>query len=121
MGDHTILIVDDEPHILRQLAFVLGREFEVRSAVDGVEALEYMRADRPAVVLLDVMMPKKNGYEVCQEIKADPTLSDIHVVLLTAKGQEADREKGFAMGADEFIVKPFSPAEIVSRMKQLLG
>lgn len=122
MESKTVLVVDDEPHIVRQLAFVLGHAgFEVTTAANGVEAMEAVRMRQPAIVLLDVMMPHKNGYEVCKEIKSDPALRDIHVVLLTAKGQQEDRDRGMAAGADEYVIKPFSPAEVVGRLKELAG
>jgi DNA-binding response OmpR family regulator len=117
-----ILVVDDEPHVIRSLTFVLNKEgYDTLAATDGEEAVEKIRESRPGLVFLDVMMPKKNGYEVCQEIKGDPDLQDTHVIMLTARGQEADREKGLSMGADEFITKPFSPLMAVERVRELLG
>ena len=117
-----ILVVDDEPHVIRSLTFVLNKEgYDTLVATDGEEAVEKIRESRPGLVFLDVMMPKKNGYEVCQEIKGDPHLQDTHVIMLTARGQEADREKGLSMGADEFITKPFSPLMAVERVRELLG
>ena len=121
MNDKKLLVVDDEPHILRTLTFVLEKEgYIVTSASDGEEAMAGVRSSKPDLMFLDVMMPKKNGYEVCQEIKEDPELRDIYVIMLTAKGQEADREKGLSIGADEFISKPFSPFDVVARVKELL-
>ena len=118
--NHRVLVVDDEPHIVRQLEFVLGHAgFEVMTAANGIEAMESVRERRPSIVLLDVMMPRKNGYEVCEEIKSDPTLRDIYVVLLTAKGQQEDRTRGLSVGADEYVLKPFSPADVVQRVKEL--
>ena len=117
-----VLVVDDEPHVIRSLTFVLNKEgYDTLVATDGEEAVEKIRESRPGLVFLDVMMPKKNGYEVCQEIKGDPHLQDTHVIMLTARGQEADREKGLSMGADEFITKPFSPLMAVERVRELLG
>jgi DNA-binding response OmpR family regulator len=116
-----ILVVDDEPFILRSLTFVLRKEgFDVLEARDGEEALAAIHEHRPALVFLDVMMPKKNGYEVCQEVKADPELEDTWVIMLTAKGQESDRDKGLALGADEYMTKPFSPSRITERVRELL-
>ena len=123
MNDNTprILVVDDEPNILRTLTFVLEKEgYVVTSASDGEEAMAEVRCSKPDLMFLDVMMPKKNGYEVCQEIKGDPELRDIYIIMLTAKGQEADREKGLSIGADEFISKPFSPFAVVARVKAIL-
>jgi len=122
MPDKKILVVDDEPNVLRTLTFVLRKEgYEVSSAGDGEEAMAKVRESKPNLMFLDVMMPKKNGYEVCQELKSNSSLSDIHVVMLSAKGQEADKERALNLGADEFITKPFSPMEVVEKVKKLLG
>lgn len=117
-----ILVCDDEPFILKALTFIVRKEgHEVHEAKNGEEALERIRAVRPAVVFLDVMMPKRNGFEVLEAIRADETLKGTCVILLTAKGQDSDRERGLALGADEFMTKPFSPAAIVSRLRELLA
>ncbi len=117
-----ILVVDDEPYVIRSLTFVLQKEgYDVSSAVNGEEAMAKVRESKPNLMFLDVMMPKKNGYEVCQEIKNDSGLSDIYIIMLTAKGQEADREKGLSLGANEFMTKPFSPARVVKRVRELMG
>jgi len=117
-----ILIVDDEPHVIRSLTFVLSKEgYEVSSAENGEDALAKIRQLKPNLVFLDVMMPKKNGYEVCQEIKKDSSMRDIHVIMLTAKGQETDREQGMGAGADEFMTKPFSPIGVLDKVRELLG
>lgn len=116
-----ILVVDDEPFILRSLTFVLRKQgFDVIEARDGEEAMIRVRNDRPSLVFLDVMMPRKNGYEVCEEIKGDPELADTHVIMLTAKGQESDRDKGLAIGANEYMTKPFSPSKITGRVREIL-
>ena len=91
------------------------------AAVDGEDAMTKIRESKPNLMFLDVMMPKKNGYEVCQDVKRDSSLSDIHIIMLTAKGQEADREKGLSAGADEFMPKPFSPIMVIGKVKELLG
>lgn len=120
MDSSTVLVVDDEPNIVRQLSFVLEREhLRVLVASDGEEALRVAREARPDIVLLDVMMPRMNGYEVCQAIKGDPDLADTYVALLSAKGQDSDRAKGLEAGADEYIVKPFDPVAIAHRFKDL--
>jgi DNA-binding response OmpR family regulator len=117
-----ILVVDDEPNVIKSLTFVLSKEgYDVSSAVNGEEAIAKVRQSKPDLIFLDVMMPKKNGYEVCQEVKSDSGLSDIHIIMLTAKGQEADREKGLKAGADEFMTKPFSPILVIGKVKELLG
>ncbi|MEE8121933.1 MAG: response regulator [Anaerolineales bacterium] len=122
MSEKKILVVDDEPYIIRSLTFVLKKEgYDVSSATNGEEAMAKARESKPSLMFLDVMMPKKNGYEVCREVKGDPSLSDIYVIMLTAKGQEADREKGLSLGADEFITKPFSPMQILGRVREILG
>ena len=116
-----ILVVDDEPFILRSLTFVLRKQgLDVIEARDGVEAMAKIRDHRPELVFLDVMMPRKNGYEVCSEVKGDPDLMDTHIVMLTAKGQESDREKGLSIGADEYMTKPFSPSKITERVREIL-
>ncbi len=121
MSNKKILVVDDEPVILRSLSFVLRREgFDVDEARNGDEALDAIRATRPHLVLLDVMMPKKNGYEVLSEVKSDPELRSTYIIMLTAKGQEADRIKGMELGVDEYMTKPFSPMKIVERAKAVL-
>jgi DNA-binding response OmpR family regulator len=122
MSDNKILVVDDEPNVVRTLTFVLRKEgYEVATAENGEEALAKIRELKPRLMFLDVMMPKKNGYEVCQELKSDSNLCDIHIVMLSAKGQEADREKALNLGANEFITKPFSPIGVLGRVKELLS
>ncbi|AMK12684.1 MAG: response regulator transcription factor [Pseudodesulfovibrio sp.] len=120
-----ILIVDDEVHIkmlLEQTLEELEDEFEVDlyTASDGEEGLEFIRSKRPDLVFLDIMMPKMNGYEVCRIIKDDPTLKDVKIILLTAKGQEVDRKQGLELGAMMYMTKPFDPDEILRVSKELL-
>jgi DNA-binding response OmpR family regulator len=118
----TVLVVDDEPFILRSLSFVLERAgFVVRQARNGDEALEALRDARPRVAILDVMMPKRSGFEVCEIVKGDPDLRGTYVILLTAKGQESARDRGIAAGADEYMTKPFSPSRIVERVSELVA
>ena len=122
MHDKKILVADDEPNVIKTLTFVLKKEgYDVSSAVNGEEAINMIHDSKPNLMFLDVMMPKKNGYEVCQELKNDSNLSDIHIVMLSAKGQEADREKAMNLGANEFITKPFSPIGVVGRVKELMA
>lgn len=117
-----ILIVDDEPNIVISLEFLMKREgFEVFVANDGDAGLEQIAAQQPDLVLLDVMMPKRNGYEVCQAIRTNPSWQDMKVIMLTAKGRDTEVAKGMAMGADAYMTKPFSTKELVSQVKQLLG
>lgn len=117
-----ILVVDDEAHILNILKFNLVKAgYAVVTATNGEEALERIRADRPDLVLCDVMMPKKTGFEVCTEVKADGALRSIPFLLLTAKGQKADEDKGLEIGADAYLTKPFSPRIVLQRIKEILG
>ncbi len=120
--EKRILVVDDEPNVVKSLTFVLNKEgYDVSSAINGEEAMLKIQETKPNLMFLDVMMPKKNGYEVCKEVKSNSTLSDIHIIMLTAKGQEADREKGLDSGANEFMTKPFSLKMVVDRAKEILG
>jgi DNA-binding response OmpR family regulator len=116
-----ILIADDEPNIVISLEFLMKREgFEVLIANDGEEAVRQIRSERPDLVLLDVMMPKKSGFEVCQEVKSDPALADVRILMLTAKGRDTEVVKGLALGADAYMTKPFSTKELVERVRSLL-
>ncbi|MDD3673931.1 MAG: response regulator [Thauera propionica] len=117
-----ILIADDEQNIVISLEFLMKREgFDVLVATDGEEAVARIRKDCPDLVLLDVMMPKKSGFEVCQEIKADPALSAVRILMLTAKGRDTEVAKGLALGADAYMTKPFSTKELVEKVRSLLG
>ena len=117
-----ILIVDDEPNIVISLQFLMRREgFEVVVARDGEEALDSVEKERPDLMLLDVMMPKINGFEVCERLRKDPSLADMRIVMLTAKGREAEMKKGLSLGADGYITKPFSTRDLVIQVKNLLG
>jgi DNA-binding response OmpR family regulator len=117
-----ILIADDEPNILISLEYLMKREgYEVHVARDGQEALDVLRRERPRLVLLDVMMPKKTGFEVCQELRADEALKDTVVLMLTAKGRDTDVAKGLALGASAYMTKPFSTKELVQKVRELVG
>ena len=116
-----VLIVDDEPNIVISVEFLMKREgFAVSVARDGEEALERIHSDRPDLVILDVMMPKLNGFEVCERVRADPQFAALRILMLTAKGREAEMRKGLALGADAYIAKPFSTRDLVNRVKSLL-
>jgi DNA-binding response OmpR family regulator len=116
-----ILIVDDEPNIVLSLEYLMKREgYEVLVAHDGQEALDVLRRERPRLVLLDVMMPKKSGFEVCQELRADDALKDTLVLMLTAKGRETDIAKGQGVGANAYMTKPFSTRDLVQKVSALL-
>lgn len=117
-----VLIADDEQNIVISLEFLLGREgFQVLVAQDGEEALAKARAEKPDLVLLDVMMPKMNGFDVCQALRADPELSAVRILMLTAKGRETEISKGLGLGADAYMTKPFSTKELVVQVRALLG
>jgi len=117
-----ILVVDDEPNIVQSLAFVFNREgFDVATAGDGVQAMSMIRDSKPNPLILDIMMPNKNGYEVCQEIKSDPELKDIQVLMLSSISNENSRRHAMSQGADDYINKPFSPMQVVTRVKELLA
>ena len=119
---HKILIADDEPNIVISLEYLLQREgYAVVVARDGQEALDAIARERPALVLLDVMMPHKTGFEVCQDVRADETLQATKILMLTAKGRETDVAKGLALGADAYMTKPFSTRELVQKVAELLG
>lgn len=121
MPQVPILLVDDEPYIIRSLSFVLEREgYWVETARNGEEALQKIRSLRPCLVFLDVMMPVKNGYQVCAEVREDPEIADTHIIMLSAKGQQVDRERGLLGGTDEYITKPFSPREIIALVRSIV-
>ncbi len=118
---HKILIVDDEPNIVMSLEFLLKKEgFVTETANDGDVALEKVRVFMPDLVLLDVMMPKKSGFEVCEILRSDASLSNIRIIMLTAKGRETEQAKGLALGADAYMLKPFSTKDLVARIRELL-
>ena len=117
-----ILIVDDEPAIVASLEFLLGRGgYEVRVARNGEEALVEAERFIPELVLLDVMMPKLNGYEVCRRLRQAASGRQVKIVMLTARGRDVDVQKGMALGADLFVTKPFSTKELMARVKELLA
>jgi two-component system alkaline phosphatase synthesis response regulator PhoP len=122
MKKGKILVVDDEVNITQILEFSIGSEgFEVITAQNGEEAIEKARREQPDLIILDVMMPKIDGYEACRILKANPLTKNIPVVLLTAKGRDIDKRLGMEVGATDYIVKPFSPNRLVERINQLLS
>ncbi len=117
----TVLVIDDEPYLVRAMSYLLSHEgYTVETASDGGEGIERARALRPQVVFLDIMMPILSGYDVCQLIRDDPSLADTYVIMLSAKGQQVDRERGLLGGADEYMTKPFSPREVAQRLRTLI-
>lgn len=126
MSEKKLVVVDDETHIralLEQTLEELEDEFgvEVHSAADGEAGLALIRREQPQLVFLDVMMPKMNGFDVCRAALQDPALNGISIVLLTAKGQELDRQQGLEAGARRYITKPFDPDEVLAVAKEFLG
>jgi len=118
----SILIVDDAPNIVLSLEFLMKQEgYEVFAVDNGEEALDFLSRNKPDLILLDVMMPRKDGYEVCQAIRANDTMQDVRIIMLTAKGRDVEREKGLALGADDYITKPFSTREVVEKVKKNLS
>ena len=122
MAKGKILVVDDEIYIVHILDFSLGMEgYEVITALDGEQALERLESDKPDMIVLDIMMPKLDGYETCKLLKGDEATRDIPVILLSAKGRNVDQKIGFEVGADDYITKPFSPRKLVERINAILG
>lgn len=120
MASRRVLIVEDEPHIVELLSFILDVEgFEVAAATDGEAAMQTLQRDRPDVVVLDLMLPRKNGFEVLKQIKADPQLKSIPIIVLTAKGQAQDRRLAEEMGVDSFMTKPFANRDVIDEIRRL--
>lgn len=119
--NEKILIADDEPNIVVSLEYLLQREgYEVHVARDGEAALAAIARERPALVLLDVMMPLKSGFEVCASVRADPALAGTRILMLSAKGRDTDLAKDMALGADAYMTKPFATRELVARVAEML-
>ena len=122
MTPKKLLVADDEPNIVISLEYLMKREgYDVLVATDGNQALETIRREQPALVLLDVMMPGKTGFEVCQAVRADPALEGVRILMLTAKGRDTDISKGLALGANAYMTKPFSTRELVQKVAEMLG
>ncbi|NOZ62348.1 MAG: response regulator [Calditrichaeota bacterium] len=121
-GTKKILIIEDSLTMQRILSFVLEREgYDVEIAGNGVEGLEKARAIKPDLIFTDLMMPVMDGFEVCRQIRADDSLKDTIVIILTGRGQDSDVEKGLQMGADDYLMKPFDPPKVVERVRQIFG
>ena len=123
MTDRPLVVcADDDDDILSLVSLRLERAgYEVAKATDGEAALELVRARRPALAILDVMMPRRTGYEVLSELRADPSLMGLKVIMLSARVQEADVERGLELGADAYLAKPFKAPELVAKVQELLG
>lgn len=118
----SILVVEDEPNIVLSLQFLMKKAgYDVRVARDGEEALEAVRASAPDLILLDVMIPKRDGYDVCQTIRTNPDWNFIYIIMLTAKGRDVDREKGIALGANDYVTKPFSTRDLTDKVGRILN
>lgn len=117
-----ILIVDDEPNIVISLEFLINQAgYEYQTAHNGQDALRQVAEFQPDLILLDVMMPKINGFEVCRRVRENPDWQDIKIVMLTAKGREVEVTKGLALGADTYVIKPFSTKELMAEISRILG
>ncbi len=123
--NNCIVIVDDETHIRILLEETLeeleDQGIEIYLASNGEQALEAIRAHHPRLVFLDVMMPLLNGYDVCEQIRADPEFAEMEIIMLTAKGQDIDRQRGLSAGANDYITKPFDPDAVLARAREVFG
>ncbi len=118
----SVLVVEDEYNIVLSLKFLLEQKgYEVRVTADGEEALKEVESAPPDLILLDLMIPKRDGYDVCQTIRANPEWNNVRIIMLTARGLDVEREKGLALGADDYITKPFSTRELGERVNDLIG
>ena len=118
----TVLIVDDEEYIVTSLEYVMkSAGYKVVVAYDGAQAIAKTKETAPDLLILDVMMPKLDGFEVCEKIRANPLWKSIRIIMLTAKGRDSEREKGMSLGADAYMTKPFSTRDILKRVTELLG
>jgi len=121
MSRGKVLVVDDEEYIQHILNFSFGAEgYDVVTAADGEEGIKKAKSEKPDIIVLDIMMPKMDGYEACKRLKTDPNTKSIPVILLTAKGREVDRKLGSQAGADDYVVKPFSPGRLIERVEGMI-
>ena len=121
MDQRKILIVEDEDNIAMALELFIGRRgYTVSRAVDGDAALEALAADRPDLVVLDITLPKRSGFEVCQTMRNDSAYDDVKILMMTARGGKVERDKGMVLGADAFMTKPFSSADLLAQIDKLL-
>ena len=117
-----ILIADDEPNIVVSLEFLMKqRGYDIRVVSNGADALEAVGAFRPDLILLDVMMPRVSGYDVCQKVRENPEWQDIKIIMLSAKGRDVEVTKGIAIGADAYVTKPFSTRDLIAKVGEMLG
>ncbi len=121
MKKGKILVVDDEVNITQILEFSLGAEgYQVVTAANGEEAVDKARKEQPDLIVLDIMMPRIDGYEACRILKSNPVTKNIPIVLLTAKGRDIDKRLGYEVGAEDYVIKPFSPNKLIERIQELL-
>lgn len=120
-GKKEILVVDDEPHIVNLVKLTLGDEYIIHEAYSGLEALRILADVTPDLIILDLMMPTMDGYQVCSEIRNNPRTKDIPVMILSAKGQIIDKFKSINVGADDYVVKPFEPSDLAKRVRMNLN
>ena len=121
MATGSVLVVDDEPNIALSLEYLMKAQgFDVRVARDGDAAIAALQERLPDVMLLDVMLPKRDGYEICQTVRANPDWQGVRIIMLTARGRVVEQEKGLALGADDYITKPFSTREVIERVRQYM-
>ncbi|MCH7663278.1 MAG: response regulator [Chloroflexi bacterium] len=116
-----ILIVDDEPHIMNLLKLLLDSEFYLIEATDGLEAMEKIDREKPDLVLLDLIMPKMDGYKVCQKLKENPLTKNIKIIVLSARCQKAEIKVALDYGADAYVTKPFDPFRLTNKLKSFLN
>jgi len=122
MAEAKILVVDDSPTELQLMVDpLIAQGYHVITATDGIEALKTAKQERPALILLDVLMPRKNGFQVCRQLKTDPATRDIKIIMVSSKSQESDRFWGLKQGADEYLAKPFNDEDLLSHISALIG
>jgi DNA-binding response OmpR family regulator len=118
---YSVLVAEDEPNIVLSLQFIMKKAgFHVRVAEDGEQAILEIRKKKPDAILLDIMLPKRDGFSVCETIKKNPEWSDVKVIMLTAKSRAEDKQRAFSLGADDYITKPFSTRQLVDRVMELI-
>ena len=121
MANETILVVEDSPTYLRQITQLLQKnDYAIISAMDGEEALEKAIREHPDLIVLDIILPKKNGFQVCRQLKTSPDTQDIKIIMLTSKSQDSDRFWGLKQGADEYLTKPLDDDQLVTNVAELL-
>ncbi len=121
MTKKDVLIIEDEPHIAEAEAIILKEDFNVHHALDGEEGLKLAKKIKPALIILDLMLPTRGGYDLCFNIRQDKDLKDTKIVMVTAKNQDIDEDKGMLVGADDYLMKPFEPEELIHIVNQVMS